>query len=283
MNTNDVGQVDGRLVGLEARADLNGVHVSVIDDAEAAELQAKGRVKVRTALVGEILSVKRGNVETSGPTAAAFSTSDFAVVPHDERGGGYAWRALRRLPRHRLLLREEPLVVQRYEAHLHDPVVQGLQARLEPYLDVSKDEMPREALAVLDQSAARMAELEYEQLPSRARRKWMALSDAFSIPPATKTAANVMRTNSFSHDSIMGLCMYETCSRINHSCNPNLTTHFDGFTLVVTTLREIMDGEELFISYIKSAMEQPTAQRRHKLLADYNFTCVCERCGPAVA
>ena len=55
-----------RLRSLQGRPALNGAHATVVaaaSDAEAAELEQKGRVKVSTALTGECLSLRIANVE----------------------------------------------------------------------------------------------------------------------------------------------------------------------------------------------------------------------------
>ena len=49
--------------------------------------------------------------------------------------------------------------MQEYASHLSDPAVQGLQARLEPYMHLEKDAYPPEASALLDASAAHVQAL----------------------------------------------------------------------------------------------------------------------------
>ena len=158
-----------------------------------------------------------------------------------------------------------------YAAHLSDPIVQSLQVQLEPFAKP----YPPEAEALLDQSMDRMATLEFDKAVARDKRRWMALSDAFADE---KTPASIMKTNSFKHDAVLGQCMYEHISRLNHSCEPNLTTHFDGFAHVVSTLRDVAEGDELWICYSRSAMREPTERRRAILKASHNFVCTCERC-----
>ena len=267
-----------RLKNLATRPDLNGVHATVVapaDASEATELIAKERVKVTTALVDETLAVRHTSAEPmSAVQHAIFSTENFVI--DEQPGRGYTWRARRRMRPGKQLFREEPLVVTEYAAHLTDPVVQSLQAQLEPFVHLNKGEYTFEAEALLDQSMERMATIEFEKAMSRDKRRWMALSDAFAVDD--KTPASIMKTNSFKHDAVMCQCMYEHISRLNHTCEPNLTTHFDGFALIVSTLRDVAEGDELSICYARSAMREPTVRRRAILKASHNFVCMCDRC-----
>jgi len=214
-----------RLFGLNARPDMNGAHATVLapaSDAEAADLQEKGRIKVSAAPTGEVLSVRSSNA-TSRPiiedemlTEAIFSTDYFAVF--EQPGRGYTWRALKRMSAGRVMWREEPLVVHSFAEHLTDPVVKALCSDFAPYLR-SRD-FPPEAMKMLEEGCDRMAEHMFVKLSAQQRRRYMSLADAFSTPPA-KTAGNIYRTNSFARaaDDETGGVMYEILSRINHSCS----------------------------------------------------------------
>ena len=105
----------------------------------------------------------------------------------------------------------------------------------------------------------------------------MTLSDAFSAPGA-KTAGGIYKTNSFARDDTEGAILYEVLSRVNHSCAPNAAKHFDGFTAVVTALRDVAAGEELFISYLGADGQRPSSERRAILKEKYNFECACSLC-----
>jgi len=63
---------------------------------------------------------------------------------------------------------------------------------------------------------------------------------------------------------------------MNHSCVPNASVEFLGSNrAVVMATRAIAADEELCISYLD---EDSDLAARTKELAEYQFTCQCERC-----
>ena len=269
-----------RLLGLKARADLNGAHTTVREaasPAEAAELQQKRRVKVCTALTDETLSVKLSNIEVVTETVEGtlYSTRDFAVSRTP--GRGCVWTATRNIPAGRVLLREEPIVVHRMADYSNDLEMQALHAQITPF--IKQNHYPAEATKLFDRIAARIAEPLVMQLPPTSRTRFMALSDAFAAPGEAKTAGGVYRANAISREDTEGGVVYEVLSRANHSCAPNLSIAFVGFVVEVATIGSVACGQELCLCYIDSLLKQPTAKRREALHAKYNFTCTCSKCG----
>jgi hypothetical protein len=268
-----------RLRSLQSRPSLNGAHAIVTaaaSSSEAALLEEKGRIKVRVASDGEILSVRAANAESINlEEDAIFSTADFAIVWHPDRG--YSWKARRALREGRVLWREEPLLAFQTVEHLADPVVQAIQEKLAPYLGM--ESYPPEVLKLFDQSAERIAQREFTRMSKAHQRRFMALSDAFSTPSAQKTVGGIYRTNVFERSVTEGLVLFDTLSRANHACAPNIAKSFEGYTAVVSTLRDVAEGEELFLSYIGADVGKPTNERRELLKRKYNFVCTCERCG----
>ena len=276
-----------RLKSLQARADLNGAHATVesaASSSEADELAQKQRLKVTTALTAESLSVRLANVEFAADDFA-YSTADFGVAQHPLRG--HTWVARKKLRAGRVLLRDEPLLVFRTADHLGDPVMRELQDRVAPYLGAQP--YPPEAVALFDRIAERIAEREFSQLSAVAKRRYLALADAFA--PAAKTLGGRYKTNSFAHifaDGYEGAIVYDIVSRLNHSCAPNLASTgargihgFADATAEVAALRDVAEGEELFISYLtEDDLEKPTSARRALLQSKYNFLCGCGRCEP---
>ena len=276
-----------RLKSLQARADLNGAHATVesaASSSEADELAQKQRLKVTTALTEESLSVRLASVEIATDDFA-YSTADFGVAQHPLRG--HTWVARKKLRAGRVLLRDEPLLVFRTADHLGDPVMRELQDRVAPFLGAQP--YPPEAVALFDRIAERIAEREFSQLSAVAKRRYLALADAFA--PAAKTLGGRYKTNSFAHifaDGYEGAIVYDIVSRLNHSCAPNLASTgargihgFADATAEVAALRDVAEGEELFISYLtEDDLEKPTSARRALLQSKYNFMCGCERCEP---
>ena len=89
-------------------------------------------------------------------------------------------------------------------------------------------------------------------------------------------------------DRYEGAIVYDIVSRLNHSCAPNLASTgargihgFADATAEVAALRDVAEGEELFISYLtEDDLEKPTSARRALLQSKYNFLCGCGRCEP---
>lgn len=97
-----------------------------------------------------------------------------------------------------------------------------------------------------------------------------------------KTPLSVMMTNAMSWGvNSQGSAVFETASRINHSCIPS--AHFawnqnlDGGRGMETVhvVRDVADGEEILLSYCDPFYE--TALRRWQL-KHYNFACDCKAC-----
>ncbi|KAF9024824.1 SET domain-containing protein [Hymenopellis radicata] len=92
-----------------------------------------------------------------------------------------------------------------------------------------------------------------------------------------------LRTNGFTICGLSGAReapysgVFDVLSRINHSCGPNTTRHFDmkTFALKLYAVRNIKEGEEITTSYCE--LDIPTSQRQ-KSLAPYGFQCACPHC-----
>jgi len=93
------------------------------------------------------------------------------------------------------------------------------------------------------------------------------------------SAAQPSVHNDQQEDNLQG-AVYNVCSRFNHSCQPNVSKHFDAEErLTLRTLRDVAAGEELMFSYMTpSDLLQSTEHRRKALLKGWGFTCACERC-----
>ncbi|RMC12585.1 hypothetical protein DUI87_10107 [Hirundo rustica rustica] len=74
----------------------------------------------------------------------------------------------------------------------------------------------------------------------------------------------------------VGVGLYPSMSLLNHSCDPNCVIVFEGYQLLLHSVREIQIGEELTISYIESLM--PTRERQKQLVRQYCFECDCLLC-----
>jgi SET and MYND domain-containing protein len=103
----------------------------------------------------------------------------------------------------------------------------------------------------------------------------------FPLSPGNSSAdALKMKTNSFRATSPdgtpIGLLLDPVFALANHSCTPNAELQCDGRHIQLRALREIKEGEQIFISYID---ESEYLEARRQILEErYFFKCDCERC-----
>ncbi|XP_050750884.1 histone-lysine N-methyltransferase SMYD3 isoform X1 [Gymnogyps californianus] len=108
------------------------------------------------------------------------------------------------------------------------------------------------------------------------------IQDASRLPPAidffqifTKVTCNCFTISNGEMQDV-GVGLYPSMSLLNHSCDPNCVIVFEGYQLLLRSVREIQIGEELTISYIESLM--PTSERQKQLIRQYCFECDCLLC-----
>ncbi|XP_037248569.1 histone-lysine N-methyltransferase SMYD3 isoform X2 [Falco rusticolus] len=108
------------------------------------------------------------------------------------------------------------------------------------------------------------------------------IQDASHLPPAidffqifTKVTCNCFTISNGEMQDV-GVGLYPSMSLLNHSCDPNCVIVFEGYQLLLRSVREIQIGEELTISYIESLM--PTSERQKQLMRQYCFECDCLLC-----
>lgn len=128
-------------------------------------------------------------------------------------------------------------------------------------------------------AATHTSESSFSEISSTSPR-----SDNSSIPetdsadlPDVKTPMGVCQTNALRLDDRL-FAVLNYASRINHSCNPNLSYRYDESrgTVEFYTLRHVNAGEELCVSYVDQSL--PRDARRAMLHERYGFTCSCEVC-----
>lgn len=74
----------------------------------------------------------------------------------------------------------------------------------------------------------------------------------------------------------IGLCIQPYASFINHSCDPNAVVGFDDGRLFVKALRDVEEGEQIFVSYVDNT--NPFELRQRELSERYFFDCACTKC-----
>lgn len=72
--------------------------------------------------------------------------------------------------------------------------------------------------------------------------------------------------------------LYAEGSRFNHSCESNCEWTISDNTLYVKTIKEILEGEELTISYMQGTTIEDSMLRRNILIRHFGFYCQCTKC-----
>lgn len=87
------------------------------------------------------------------------------------------------------------------------------------------------------------------------------------------------KRNAFSFGDHPAILFHAT--RMNHSCEPNITYYKNGNRMTFKTIRPIQAGDELFDSYINyNSLSKP--ERQEILLQRYGFQCNCSRCASEI-
>jgi len=89
---------------------------------------------------------------------------------------------------------------------------------------------------------------------------------------------NVVGINLPNKNYIYGV--YPMMAILNHSCDPSVVYSKEGkdATIVITAVRDIAEGEEIFTSYLSEPQELSLEERRAALMAWFGTPCRCDRC-----
>jgi hypothetical protein len=82
----------------------------------------------------------------------------------------------------------------------------------------------------------------------------------------------------WSCNSFQGGRIYDTHSRINHSCNPNAVIQTEEEKQCVRAAAPVSIGDEITISYLGIFLYADGPTRRDQLSKHKHFVCACERC-----
>jgi hypothetical protein len=120
---------------------------------------------------------------------------------------------------------------------------------------------------------------EYEKLSPHEQMEVTALTYQAHPAEIKRQGGDVLgfifRTNAYNTGSGVGL--FPRIARINHSCRPNAAYYWNEKLQkrIVYVIREIAEGEEIFVSFISLLQ---TRKERQKILDPYGFTCTCHAC-----
>merc|ERR1712062_858767 len=144
----------------------------------------------------------------------------------------------------------------------------------------------------------RTARREVAVLHSVARAGLVAQSVAAFPAAEYARLRRVMRLNGFRFNGSLcegdvgydvGEVLFNTVSRINHSCAPNLefdlswAEQYETVVIRVSAIRQIEVGEEVCISYLPVRLNLAVHERQHQLRKHWLFDCGCELCKTEVS
>ena len=91
----------------------------------------------------------------------------------------------------------------------------------------------------------------------------------------------ILKSNSYMiKDEKTGFCigaqLIDLHSRVNHSCEPNCVSSYDGAEVFLIALRDIQAGEEILVSYTDTS--KPRNIRKRYLQENLYFDCLCSLC-----
>ena len=105
------------------------------------------------------------------------------------------------------------------------------------------------------------------------------------VDETEKKAVRIFEANAMQVRNIRGgenrAGLYNTMSRVNHSCTPNVVWTWIQEDINVTQMRvcrKIKEGEEILADYCLHIYSFPSKDERQKMLKNWNFTCNCEVC-----
>ncbi|EIM92660.1 SET domain-containing protein [Stereum hirsutum FP-91666 SS1] len=128
-------------------------------------------------------------------------------------------------------------------------------------------------------------EVMFKRLKPKQQEEYMSLANCH-LHDGSGPLTGILRTNGLAlgnvlHHEVQGQKIPFSgvpynISRLNHSCRQNTTWGFDmaSFSYNLRAVREIKEGEELFISYT----DDGTTAERQEQLAPYGFQCTCDSC-----
>jgi hypothetical protein len=111
------------------------------------------------------------------------------------------------------------------------------------------------------------------QLSSEDREEFLSLNDPEPDGPKEMKNGRIYANNTY-----LDGC-YLHSSRMNHSCKPNVMLSSDDTILAeVVALRNILPGEEILVSYLRTSALETKNERSEKIKTNWKFECNCELC-----
>lgn len=89
---------------------------------------------------------------------------------------------------------------------------------------------------------------------------------------------SIWHYNAVSMNSGSTLAVFETLSRMSHSCAPNCAVEFVGMRCVCRVIQPVKGAEELTVAYDPSHQLKPAQERMRLCQELHGFICHCSRC-----
>ncbi|KAK3785885.1 hypothetical protein RRG08_007816 [Elysia crispata] len=98
--------------------------------------------------------------------------------------------------------------------------------------------------------------------------------------PTSETARDAaVETNvSSTEQTRVATAIYPTASLMNHACDPTIVSSFIDKTLVVRTLKDVAEGDEIYNCYGPHYCRMDKEERQAILQSQYRFSCDCLAC-----
>ena len=318
-----------RLHGIDDRPDLEGVHATKLTGVGTRVVGGWIAVQLPEELIFIHEETESSPVATGLLAQAIYSAGAIEVV--EQPGRGYGMIASRRIAQGEVVLEEDAIVVVTIDDSDEDPEVTSINDDARTVLALAQIQQGAPPApntwanlpgmkAIADRITMLQSRRAFDSLPPHKQKAWMSLCDssrdslvhvdgskvASAMREDAKSAAGVLHSNGFGGTAggARTVAMFETLSRCNHSCAPNVdlqtttrspvqSTDGDGGasadglppsrTARLIALRDVDAGEELTLSYLGSVgsarMEKGAEERRAELRRKYRFHCECVRCG----
>jgi hypothetical protein len=150
--------------------------------------------------------------------------------------------------------------------------------RFVSYLETIHEGHPRSDLvdncSELDQSVLDEWKVKAEEIKHMVPSLKCPVDDLIKFNGILKSNSYMMRKKE--SGEVFGGQLIEIHSRINHSCDPNCVSSFDGTNVFLISLRKIELGEEITVSYTDTSRTRK--ERQEYLKKNLFFDCKCSLC-----
>ncbi|KAF9497054.1 SET domain-containing protein [Pleurotus eryngii] len=210
------------------------------------------------------LSDDKDNNNGEGQGAEVSAPYRIAEVPSK----GLGMLATRAIPQGAFIMSERPLLL--------GPQVQHLDGHNMQFTATATARQRQRAIFTEAEKNLRIA---FARMDPTNQKAYMALHNAHQSD-GSGPITGVMRTNAYEVCRLDGQTyagVFKDLSRINHSCSPNTTSHFDraSLSMLLFAVRDIPSGAEITSHYC--GLLQPRAARA-RALKPYGIRCACAAC-----